>query len=211
MENSLQIGKIIQMLRVATLCLLLLCTAGTIAAFAQTMGTEPQSFGPPASSDSEAADSIPYSAPSESTAIPCTGEILQGAATVPGSGQLPSMPPPSCPNSNEAAAGQSDDTLRPAAISQPTMPASLMAQPQYGKSPLTVDFFVIEQGSPQTAASTTYAWNFGDGTMSSLPPQAFVAHVYQRPGTYFCSLIIMSTQSGAGTLLTSVLVRPGNS
>jgi PKD repeat protein len=80
-----------------------------------------------------------------------------------------------------------------------------MAEPRYGDYPLNVDFFVF-RGGPQASGSTTYEWNFGDGTVSSLPPDAFVNHVYQHRGTYFCSVIIMSPGSGAETLLTSVIV-----
>ncbi len=180
------------------------------AAFAQTVTSGLQSANPSGSGDNAVGNSTPDSAQIMTAPIPCSSDSPVTTPTIPGFAQLQSIPATSCANNGQPVPGQSDQSLLPSGFSPPTMPASLMAQPQYGMSPLMVDFFVI-QGSPQTDSSTTYQWSFGDGTVSSLPPQAFIAHVYSHPGTYFCSVIMMSPQGQATTLLASVIVRPHKS
>jgi hypothetical protein len=152
-------------------------------------------------------ESIPYSSQIQSLPTSCLNYSQEAPAAVPGTVQPGPMPQASLyPNYNEYAPSQSNE---PAGTmgSQTAMPQTLTAQPQYGSSPLTVDFFVT-QGGP--ASATTYQWNFGDGTISSLPPEAFITHVYQHPGTYFCSVIIMGPQRPATNLLTSVVVSPSH-
>jgi PKD repeat protein len=83
--------------------------------------------------------------------------------------------------------------------------ATLLAEPTYGAAPLTVDFYV-SLTNPQS--SLVYQWSFGDGAVSSLPSGAYIPHVYQRPGTYFCSLTLMNAQGISTTLLTTVTVLP---
>jgi PKD repeat protein len=83
--------------------------------------------------------------------------------------------------------------------------AALLAEPTYGTAPLTVDFYV-SLANPRS--SLLYQWDFGDGAVSSLPASAYIPHVYQRPGTYFCSLTLTNGQKISTTLLTTVTVLP---
>jgi hypothetical protein len=85
--------------------------------------------------------------------------------------------------------------------------ASMMAAPPYGVAPLTVGFFVIAT-DPENVGFLTYEWNFGDGTVSSLPPELYIFHVYKQPGNYVISLIMTTVDGRSITLFTSVIVRP---
>jgi PKD repeat protein len=119
-----------------------------------------------------------------------TSQPLTGAAKQsPLNAELPTQPPTSVKN-------------------QAPINAELMAEPAYGTAPLTVDFSVILADSP---LSLTYQWNFGDGAVSSLPFAAYLPHVYQRPGTYWCSLTLMSSAGRAATVFTPVVVLPRQS
>jgi PKD repeat protein len=91
---------------------------------------------------------------------------------------------------------------------QAPLNAILLAQPLYGAAPLTVDFYV-SLANPQS--SLVYQWEFGDGAVSSLPSGAYIPHVYQRPGTYLCSLTLRNAQGTSTTLLTTVTVLPRES
>ena len=88
---------------------------------------------------------------------------------------------------------------------QAPLNAILLAQPIYGAAPLTVDFSV---SLPNPQSSLVYQWEFGDGAVSSLPSGAYIPHVYQRPGTYLCSLTLRNAQGISTTLLTTVTVLP---
>jgi len=92
----------------------------------------------------------------------------------------------------------------PAAVAGPSVPA-LLGQPVYGPAPLTVYFYVTFAG-PRPPLS--YQWSFGDGSVSSLPPAAFMPHVYSHPGNYICSLTLTNHQGQSTTLITTVIVRP---
>jgi hypothetical protein len=89
----------------------------------------------------------------------------------------------------------------PAAVAGP----ALLGQPVYGPAPLTVYFYVTFAGPPPPLS---YQWSFGDGSVSSLPPAAFMPHVYSHPGNYICSLTLTSHQGQSTTLFTTVIVRP---
>jgi PKD repeat protein len=86
--------------------------------------------------------------------------------------------------------------------------ATLLAQPIYGTAPLTVDFYV---GLANPQGSLVYQWDFGDGSVSSLPASAYMPHVYAQPGTYQCSLTLMTTQGRSTTMLTAIIVLPRKS
>jgi PKD repeat protein len=91
---------------------------------------------------------------------------------------------------------------------QAPLNATLLAEPIYGAAPLTVDFYV---SLPNPQSASVYQWDFGDGAVSSLPSGAYIPHVYQRPGTYLCSLTLMNAQGISTTLLTTVTVLPRQS
>ncbi|MGH7934761.1 MAG: PKD domain-containing protein [Candidatus Binataceae bacterium] len=89
-------------------------------------------------------------------------------------------------------------------IMQPVI-ASLAASPPYGNAPLTVGFFVTAS-DPEDIGFLTYQWNFGDGAVSSLPPELYIFHVYQQPGNYVVSLIMKTVDGRSISLFTPVIV-----
>jgi PKD domain len=87
---------------------------------------------------------------------------------------------------------------------------SMMVAPPYGTSPLQVGFFVLAD-DPEGLGFLTYSWNFGDGTVSALPPELYIFHTYQLPGTYLCSLVIKTVDGRAKTFMQGVVVKaPGD-
>ena len=108
----------------------------------------------------------------------------------------------------------------PSSASNPNLPApiphitirqpvagTMMVSPPYGNAPLTVGFFVLAT-DPENIGFLTYAWNFGDGAVSSLPPELYIFHTYSRPGTYVCSLQLKTIDGRSKTLMQGVVVRP---
>src|SRR5580692_5251605 len=84
---------------------------------------------------------------------------------------------------------------------------SMMAAPPYGLAPMKVGFFVLAD-DPEGIGFLTYSWNFGDGTVSSLPPELYIFHTYQNPGTYVCILTIKTTDGRSKTFVQGVDVQP---
>jgi len=83
---------------------------------------------------------------------------------------------------------------------------TMMVSPPYGVAPLKVGFFVTA-ADPENIGFLTYQWNFGDGTVSSLPPEMYIFHTYHDPGNYVCTLIVKTADGRQETLFTGVLVR----
>jgi PKD domain len=83
---------------------------------------------------------------------------------------------------------------------------SMMAAPPYGLAPLKIGFFVLAD-DPEGIGFLTYSWNFGDGTVSSLPPELYIFHTYQNPGTYSCELTITTVDGRAQTFRQGVVVK----
>jgi hypothetical protein len=87
---------------------------------------------------------------------------------------------------------------------------SMMAAPPYGLAPMKVGFFVLAD-DPEGIGFLTYSWNFGDGTVSSLPPELYIYHTYQNAGTYACSLTITTVDGRSQTFRQGVVVKaPGD-
>jgi PKD repeat protein len=82
--------------------------------------------------------------------------------------------------------------------------ATLLGVPVYGTAPLTVGFYV---GVANARGPLVYQWHFGDGVVASLPAGAYIPHVYQHPGTYFCSLILTAAHGGSAALFTTITVQ----
>jgi PKD repeat protein len=91
-------------------------------------------------------------------------------------------------------------------IRQP-IEGSMMVSPPYGNAPLTVGFFVLAT-DPENIGFLTYQWNFGDGTVSALPPELYIFHHYKNPGTYVCSLMLKTVDGRSKTLFQGVVVKP---
>jgi hypothetical protein len=104
-----------------------------------------------------------------------------------------------------------DQVNAPAPITRVPMlqPVSgtMMVSPPYGAAPLKVGFFVMAE-DPENIGFLTYQWSFGDGTVSSLPPELYIFHTYQVPGNYVCTLILKTTDGRQKTLFSGVLVHP---
>lgn len=140
--------------------------------------------------------------------------VVCGVATVPfaaranaqdmgSSGDSMMMPPPGgepTPDSSMAP------PIEPMRIPRP-ISGSMAVAPPYGNAPLRVGFFVLAT-DPEDIGFLTYSWNFGDGTVSSLPPELYIFHTYQNPGTYVCILTIKTTDGRSKTFVQGVDVQP---
>jgi len=83
---------------------------------------------------------------------------------------------------------------------------TIMVSPPYGNAPLRVGFIIVAN-DPENIGFLTYQWNFGDGTVSSLPPVKFIPHTYKNPGNYVCSLTLKTVDGRSKTIFTGVVVR----
>ncbi|HLW69345.1 MAG TPA: PKD domain-containing protein [Candidatus Binataceae bacterium] len=109
---------------------------------------------------------------------------------------------------SSSASDQPDDNPAPMAkvpILQP-ITGSMMVSPPYGNAPLKVGFFVLAN-DPEDVGFLTYQWNFGDGTVSSLPPELYIFHTYANPGNYVCSLVIKTADGRSQTFFQGVIVK----
>jgi hypothetical protein len=84
---------------------------------------------------------------------------------------------------------------------------SMIVSPPYGIAPLNVGFFVLAT-DPEGLGFLTYSWNFGDGTVSSLPPELYIFHTYQNPGTYVCELTATTVDGRKNSFFQGVIVQP---
>ncbi|HUN60019.1 MAG TPA: PKD domain-containing protein [Candidatus Binataceae bacterium] len=106
-----------------------------------------------------------------------------------GSAPNPTQPPP----------------MQPMRIMQP-ITGSMAVAPPYGVAPLKVGFFVLAN-DPEGIGFLTYSWNFGDGTVSSLPPELYIFHTYNSAGTYVCTLTIKTVDGRSKTFVQGVDVQ----
>jgi hypothetical protein len=104
-----------------------------------------------------------------------------------------------------------DEVNTPAPITQVPLrqpvAGSILVSPPYGVAPLRVGFLVTAN-DPENIGFLTYQWSFGDGTVSSLPPETYIFHTYRQPGNYICTLVLKTTDGRQKTMFTGVLVRP---
>ena len=84
---------------------------------------------------------------------------------------------------------------------------SMLASPPYGNAPLAVGFVVLAN-DPEGLGFLTYSWNFGDGEVSSLPPEAYIFHTYQKPGNYVAELTVTTVDGRKATLFQGITVQP---
>jgi hypothetical protein len=91
-------------------------------------------------------------------------------------------------------------------IPQPVR-GSMIVTPPYGSAPLNVGFFVLAT-DPEGLGFLTYSWNFGDGTVSSLPPELYIFHTYQKPGSYVCELTTTTVDGRKNSFFQGVIVEP---
>lgn len=110
----------------------------------------------------------------------------------------------SSPTAQEEQADAPPPILR-IPIRQP-ITGSMLVAPPYGTAPLKVGFFVLAN-DPENIGFLTYQWNFGDGTVSSLPPELYIFHNYNKPGNYVCTLIIKTVDGRSKTFFQGVIVK----
>jgi PKD repeat protein len=84
---------------------------------------------------------------------------------------------------------------------------SMIVTPPYGYAPLRVGFFVLAT-DPEGLGFLTYSWNFGDGSVSSLPPELYIFHTYQKPGTYVCELTTTTVDGRKNSFFQGIIVQP---
>jgi PKD repeat protein len=82
----------------------------------------------------------------------------------------------------------------------------LQALPGYGVAPLTVGF-LVQNGNPQSGEFVSYRWNFGDGGVSNMPPQA-IFHTYTKPGSYVVTVTATTSNGYNASGFAGVIVRP---
>ncbi|HEX4210415.1 MAG TPA: PKD domain-containing protein [Candidatus Binataceae bacterium] len=95
--------------------------------------------------------------------------------------------------------------MHPMRIMQP-ITGSMAVAPPYGIAPLQVGFFVMAS-DPEGVGFLTYSWNFGDGTVSALPPELYIFHTYKNAGTYVCTLTVKTVDGRSRTFVQGVDVR----
>jgi PKD domain len=83
---------------------------------------------------------------------------------------------------------------------------TMLVSPPYGNAPLRVGFFVVAT-DPENIGFLTSQWNFGDGTVSALPPEKYIPHLYKAPGNYVCALTLKTVDGRSKTIFTGVVVR----
>lgn len=106
---------------------------------------------------------------------------------------------------SDSTAGDGVEALKRVPIQQP-ITGSMMVSPPYGRAPLKVGFFVLAN-DPENIGFLTYSWNFGDGTVSSLPPELYIFHTYANPGNYVCSLVIKTVDGRSKSFFQGVIVK----
>ncbi|HKA01245.1 MAG TPA: PKD domain-containing protein [Candidatus Solibacter sp.] len=97
-----------------------------------------------------------------------------------------------------------------ASIQFPHVPLiKVQAMPSYGQAPMTVGFFAM-QTNPEAGQFVNFRWNFGDGKVSTLPPQ-MLFHIFTEPGNYVVTVTGTTMEGLTATGLASVVVRPSES
>lgn len=138
-------------------------------------------------------------------AVICAARIPMARAQDADTGSEMSGPPPLRPPPPDVTTGDEVPPLERVPIRQP-IDGSLIVSPPYGTAPLKVGFFVLAS-DPEAIGFLTYSWNFGDGTVSSLPPELYIFHTYANPGNYVCSLVIKTVDGRSTSFFRGVIVR----
>ena len=107
-----------------------------------------------------------------------------------------------------SATAQNQGGVEPAPTPTPMMlpvipQIQLQAVPAYGPAPLTVGFMVSSL-NPDTVLQT-FAWNFGDGQVSMLPP-TMLFHTYTKPGSYVVTVTVTTADGHQASSLAGVTV-----
>jgi len=95
-------------------------------------------------------------------------------------------------------------TATPSPMMLPAIPMiRLQPLPGYGPAPLTVGF-LVSSSNPETVLQS-FAWNFGDGQVSILPPIALF-HTYAKPGSYVVTVTATTADGHQASSFAGVVV-----
>lgn len=137
--------------------------------------------------------------------LTCVVQIRVARAQDADTGSEMNGPPPLRPPPADSTTSDEVRPLDRVPIRQP-ISGSMLVAPPYGSAPLKVGFFVLAN-DPESIGFLTYSWNFGDGTVSSLPPELYIFHTYANPGNYMCSLIVKTVDGRSKTFFQGVIVK----
>ncbi|MBF6570067.1 MAG: PKD domain-containing protein [Candidatus Binataceae bacterium] len=78
--------------------------------------------------------------------------------------------------------------------------------PSYGSAPLTAGF-ILDAPLDADDQIVSYLWNFGDGQVSTRPPN-ILFHTFKKPGSYIVTVSIATAAGRMGTAMAGVIVAP---
>jgi hypothetical protein len=78
--------------------------------------------------------------------------------------------------------------------------------PSYGPAPLTAGF-ILDAPLDVDDQIVSYLWNFGDGQVSTRPPN-ILFHTFKKPGSYIVTVSIATATGRTGTAMAGVIVAP---
>jgi glucose/arabinose dehydrogenase/PKD repeat protein len=87
--------------------------------------------------------------------------------------------------------------------------ARMTATPNSGPLPLAVTFDGSASTDPDAGDTLAYVWSFGDGSPSVTTASPTTSHTYTTAGTFTATLTVRDSH-GAGSLLASARIDPGN-
>jgi PKD repeat protein len=98
-----------------------------------------------------------------------------------------------------------EPTATPTPMMLPSIPQiQLQTLPGYGPAPLTVGF-LVSSSNPESSPMQSFAWNFGDGQVSMLPPIALF-HTYTTPGSYVVTVTATTADGYQASSFAGVIV-----
>lgn len=101
--------------------------------------------------------------------------------------------------------GRSRPKPTPAAEAAPLM-VTLHPFPSYGPAPLTVGF-ILSAAVDDDDPIVSYQWNFGDGQVSTVPPQVLF-HTYAKAGSYIVTVSVTTAAGRLGIGMGAVIAAP---
>ena len=101
--------------------------------------------------------------------------------------------------------GQSEATPTPEPEAAPLM-VTVHPFPSYGAAPLTVGF-ILGSNVDEDDPIVSYQWNFGDGQVSTRPPQVLF-HTYAQPRSYIVTVNVTTAAGRTGIGMGAVIASP---
>ncbi len=104
-----------------------------------------------------------------------------------------------------ADSGAPSERMNRLVLPEPLL-VSVQATPSYGPAPLLVGF-IVNAIDPGGGEISSYAWNFGDGHLSTEPP-ILAYNTYVTAGTYIATVTVTTMDGRSATGFTGVIVKP---